>query len=94
MNKNAKGVLVVLAVLGLAGISYGIYFYLKKDSVTKAQKIQYLVANNYTTGTPLQLGSFGDDYISAWYAAAKAMHPTFLLAAKTYNTNGGTAVSA
>lgn len=92
MSKNTKGILVVLV---MAGLAVGIYFILGTgNTVSKAQQIQFLIANKNTSGTPDQLNGFGSDYIAAWYGAAKAGQPTFDLAGKTYNTGGGTAVTA
>lgn len=94
MDKNVKGLLVVLVI---AGIAYGIYRVMySQSSVAKDQQISFLIANNYSTGTPIQLGTFGSDYINAWYLAAVAKQPYFYLASSntTYNTQGGTAQSA
>lgn len=94
MSNNVKGLLVVIV---MAGIAYGIYKIVYAQAATsKDQQIAFLIANNYSTGTPIQLGAFGNDYIGAWYQAAVAKQPYFYLASSntTYNTQGGMAQSA
>lgn len=87
MTKTKKGVIVVLAVIGIAAAAY---FLMPK---TKAQKIQFLIAGNFTTGSAAQLNTLGDAYINAWYLAAKANQLTFTLAGVTYDSQGGRAVT-
>lgn len=83
-----KRVIIWFVVLAL-GVGAYIYF-----SRSTYQMAQWLVENNFTSGSTLQLMAFGSDYINAWYDAAKADQTTFALDGKSYNTMGGTAVQA
>jgi hypothetical protein len=86
MSKNAKGIVAVLVVLGIAAV---VYTQLKPSKKAKAS---YLISGNYTTMTLAQLLSMGDDYVNAWYDAAKSSAASFLVNGKSYNIQGGKAI--
>jgi hypothetical protein len=86
MNKKVVALIVVALIVSSA---YGAYIYFTPN---KLAKVTYLINNNYSQGTPNVLMTFGDDYINAWYKAAKAGQAAFILSGKTYHTLGGTAV--
>lgn len=98
MNKNVKGVIVAIVVLGVGYAAYKIF--LKKKTVpaqppvSKTGMVSFIIQNNYSGGTPPELMAFGDDFITAWYAAAKAMQSTFSYNGRSYNTSGGKAVQS
>lgn len=77
--------------LGVLVLVAGAYVYFNRSTY---QKAQWLVENNFTGGSTMQLMGFGSDYIDAWYDAAKANQTTFALSGRSYNTMGGTAVQA
>lgn len=85
MTKTTKGIVTVsvIAVLG-----FGAYRLFYK---TKRQKVKYLIEGNYSQGTEAELMAFGDDYIDAWYKAAKDGRDSFALGTGMYHTKGGTA---
>lgn len=93
MNKNLKGAIVVIVVLG---VGYAVYRITRPKStkVSKSAMVAYLIQNNYFGSTPDVLMTFGDDFVAAWYAAAKAMQSTFSYNGKSYNTGGGKAVQS
>jgi hypothetical protein len=86
MTKNTKGFLVVLAVVASAYVAY------RLSHPSKSIQVSYLIKNNYTTGSPAQLMGMGDDYILAWYKAARKQGTSFELGGKQYNTKGGQAI--
>lgn len=86
MSKNAKGILVLLIVAGVCYTGYTQFF------PSKAKKVRFLIQNNYSGGTTAELMAFGDDYIQAWWAAAKKGDLIFSLAGKNYNTKGGKSI--
>lgn len=86
MNKNIKGVIVV-AILLIGG--YCVYI---KMSVTKDEKIDYLIKNNYSGSTPAALNDMQDAFIDEWYSGAKNKQATFVFNNKSYHTAGATAV--
>ena len=59
---------------------------------SKKKKIAFLIENNYSQGTPNVLSGFEDDFVAAWYKAAKAKDDTFNYNGKNYKTIGGRAV--
>ena len=73
MNKNIKGVIAV-AILLIGG--YCVY---RKLHVPTAKKIDYLIKNNYSGGTPVALGAMQAEFIDAWYKGAKDLNATFVL---------------
>jgi hypothetical protein len=84
MTKNQKGFLVVGAIAALAFVLY------RASNPSKTNQIKYLISGNYTSGTLSDLMNMGDDYIKAWYQAAKDSKDSFTVASATYNTKGGT----
>lgn len=86
MSKNMKGAIVV-AILLIGG-----YFVYTRTIVSKSKQIDFLIANNYTGGSPASLSAFEDGFVEAWYKAAKAKKTIFAFNNKSYNTNGATAV--
>lgn len=86
MTTNQKGLVAVLLTAGILLVGWKIMSSGKKAQIT------WLIKNNYTSGTPASLSTFDNAFIKAWYKAAKAGQPTFLLEGKTYNTQGGKAI--
>lgn len=95
MSKSAKGIIAVIAVLGIGGAAY--YYFYKKKSVSKDAMIKEIIANpaalvgddNSFDAAYGKLNGFGADYIEAWYKALKANQPLFTLNGQTYHTGGG-----
>ncbi len=87
MKSNKKAIIICTAI---AVVIFVIYKILDKPS--KDEQIKYLIDNNFSQGSTLQLSGMGDNYILIWYMAAKAKSPTFTLGGKKYNTNGGKVV--
>ena len=93
-KKNKHGLVVVLV---FAAIGAGAYFYIKSKkgsgvAKTKVEKVNAIIADpksGTTGGDYFSLVGFGDDYISAWYAALQAVQPYFMLNGHKYNTVGG-----
>jgi hypothetical protein len=83
-NKTRNGVIVV-ALVAIAG-----FFSYKMLFPSKTTMAQYIIANNFTSGTLAQLMAFEDDYIKAWYSAAKKGGDFFTYKSETYLTKGGT----
>jgi predicted negative regulator of RcsB-dependent stress response len=89
MNKNIKGLIVVLIVGGAA------YFAYKNFSKDKYKKIviNHLDAN---FGKDIDHTNFinnaNKDYVKEWAKAITKGLSTFVYGGKTYKTNGGTAL--
>jgi hypothetical protein len=86
MSKNMKGILVVAVIAGLGYLAY------KQAKPGKRNQVHYLIAGNYTGATIADLLGMGDDYIAAWYKAAKDGKASFTLSSGTYNVKGGKAI--
>lgn len=80
-----KKVIVLLIVVGLAA-----YLYTTLNP-SKNKMVTYLVSKGFASDLSGLL-KLGDDYIKAWYKAAKDGYAQFTLGNKTYKTNGGLAV--
>ena len=92
MTKTTKGIIIVVGVLAVVYIGYRLV-YKPTTGPTKRQMADYLIQYNYYNSSEDQLLAFGDDFVAAWYAAAVAAKPTFVLNGKTYNSSGGKAVT-
>ena len=58
----------------------------------KSFYVEYLVQNGKANkGSVEGMMNFGDDYLRAWYEAAKKNYPTFTVNNKIYLTHGGKA---
>lgn len=86
MNKNVKGAIAVVIFVGLVFIAY------KQVVPGKKRKVEYIVDHGYHSSVNTLL-SFDDDYIDAWYKAAKAGSETFQVNGGTYRTKGGRATT-
>lgn len=86
MTKNQKGFVVVL-IAGALG-----YLVYRKQFPSKRNQIHYLISGNFTTTNINELLSRGDDYIKAWFMAAKDGKQTFVLTGTSYNVQGGASV--
>ncbi|HEX4850073.1 MAG TPA: hypothetical protein VFV08_04660 [Puia sp.] len=91
MGKGAKAFLITAIV---AFTLIGGYILLKKKNapLTKEQQAEFLSANGFSQGSVQWLMSLGDDYIGAWYNAAKAGQKSFVLSGSTYSVSGGEAI--
>lgn len=91
-KKNKHGLIVVLVI---AAIGAGAYFFIKKKTggdLTHVEKVNAIIADpkSGTSGSDyFSMVGFGDDYITAWYQALKAVQPFFMLNGFKYNTVGG-----
>ena len=75
-HKTRNGIIVTLAVLALGGGA--VYFFTRKKSKTKLEKVSAIIlsakttvsanGNTYAENIAIYMG-FGDDYINAWYQA-------------------------
>lgn len=83
MNKNTKGILAVLIV---GGIVFAVYQLTRKK--TKKEMVEFITKSGYHPN-PDALMTLGDDYIQAWFFAAKKDEPSFMLDGKKYKTQGG-----
>lgn len=83
MNNTSKGIIAILVVGGLVFATYKLT--MKKS---KRKMAQYINKKGYHSDIGTLL-SFGDDYIEAWYKAAKKDASTFSLNGVSYNTKGG-----
>lgn len=83
MTSSTKNVIAVLAAATSIVLLYKLAF------SGKRYQVRWLIKNNYSTGTPEDLMSFGTDYIKAWYKAARAGQPSFLLNQENYSSKGG-----
>lgn len=86
MSKNVKGIIVV-AILLIGG--YAVY---RNVFVSLDAKIDFLIKNNYSQGSPAALKALQPEFIAAWYKSAKIESSTFLFNNKSYKTSGGVAV--
>lgn len=88
---NTKKILIGVAIAGI--ITVGVWALMKYGNVNdrKAEMAQFLVAKGFHHDLSFLL-SAGDDYITAWYKAAKAGNTTFKVGEKYYSTMGGKAV--
>lgn len=83
MNSNLKGILATLVV---ATIGYVLY---KKVIVPKSKKVQLIIDKGYYTSGEKNLIAFDDEFINAWYEAAKKDAPQFTIKNVNYLTKGG-----
>lgn len=85
---NAKKILIGVAITGI--ITTGIWILVKygNPQKRKADMAQFIVANGFHHDISFLLTA-QDDYIKAWYKAAKAGEQTFAFNGKTYLTAGG-----
>lgn len=86
MTKNTKGFIAVVAIAVVATSAYVAY---KKFVGSKNTYAKYLIKWNYTSTALSVLLTFGEDYLKAWYKAAKEKQPSFSLNGANYNTQGG-----
>jgi len=91
MGKAAKAFLITALV---AFTIIGGYILIKKKSspVTKEQQAEFLSANGFSQGSVQWLMSLGNDYIAAWYNAAKSNQQSFVLSGSTYAVHGGESI--
>jgi hypothetical protein len=93
-KKNKHGLVVVVVVVAIAATAYFIIKSKKgkKEPTTKSEKVNAIIADPISGldgSNYFDLMSYGDDYISAWYAAVKAVQQYFFLNGLKYNTVGG-----
>ena len=94
MEAQTKKIIFWTAMAGVALV--GIYWVTqaaKSDAQKKSEKATFLVANGFNNNLNFVLGAT-DEYVDAWYKAAKAKKPTFTVGTKTYTTVGGKSVTS
>ena len=83
MNSNFKGILATLVVVAIGYVLY------KKVIVPKSKKVQLIIDKGYYTSGEKNLVAFDDEFINAWYEAAKTDAPQFTINNVNYLTKGG-----
>jgi hypothetical protein len=83
MNNTTKGIIAVLVVGAL------VFATMKLTTKKSKRKMAEFIVDSGNHGNVDTLVSFGDDYIEAWFKAAKKGVETFTLNGVSYNTKGG-----
>lgn len=85
MSSTTKGIITVLTV-GVVG--YAAYYFLLMDK--KGFYAKRIVEAGKSSNAET-LKTFDQDFLKAWYTAAKRGEETFSVRGKTYSTQGGKA---
>ena len=92
-DSTKKGVKAVFIIAVMGGLVW--YFTKPKTpaTLTKKQKVDYLMQQHGYVGNDADFLKYADDYINAWYDATIANKLTFVLSNSTYNTSDGTKIN-